>query len=131
MMENYNDYGSPYESAVLAVATGTAEAPVPTRTTILTYQVKNGKRGFLRAVRNTISAGGGDLVAFSVLLNGNALENFDRIKNQIAAPEDQKGNLLFRLPLPQGSTLSVVADNYDTANTYVGTAKLEIGYESI
>lgn len=127
MIENYTDYASPYESVNAAVAV----AGVPTRTEILRLEVKNGCRAFLRAVRNTVSAGGENQVAFSVLMNGVALKNFDRIYNQVAAPENQQGNLLFRLEIPQGCTLSVVADNKDEANIYVATAKLEVGYESL
>lgn len=127
-VENYVDDASPYESVNAAVA---SDANTPTRTVILTYQVRNGLRAWLRAVRNTVSAGGESSVKFSVLLNDVALERFDRITNQIAAPENQQGNLLRRRQLPQGSTVSVVVDNADPANVYVATAKLEIGYESI
>ena len=129
MDENkYVDDASPYETVNAAVATGAA---APTRTTILTYQVRNGLKCFLRAVRNTVSAGGESQIKFSVLINGVALYGFDRISNQIAAPENQQGNLLRRREIPQGATLSVVADNADTANEYAVTAKLEIGYESL
>lgn len=124
---NYVDDASPYATVTAAVA---ASASVKTRTVILTYEVKNGKNAFLRGVRNSVSGGGEPYIYFSVLINGNPLENFDRIQNMVAAPEDQQGNLLRRKQLPQGAIISVVADNSDPSNTYSATAKLEIGYEA-
>ena len=121
-MKEYIDDASPYASATAATAD---------RTTILTHELKNGKRPFLLAFRNSISAGGETYCAFSLLLNGVPLEDFDRVFNQVAAPEDQQGNMLRRRELPQGATLSVVVDNSDAANTYVATAKVEVAYESL
>jgi hypothetical protein len=120
-MPEYIDSASPY-ATVSALAAQT--------TTIFTHELKNGKRPFLLSFRNAVGAGGETYVSFSLLLNGNPLENFDRIQNQIAAPENQQGQLVIRKELPQGSVLKVVAINSDPVNAYNATAKVELAYES-
>jgi len=120
-MPEYIDSDSPY---------ATVTANMGATTTVLTHEIKNGKRAFLLSFRNAVGAGGESYISFSLLLNGNPLENYDRIMNQIAAPENQQGQLLVRRELPQGAQLTVIATNSDAANDYNATAKLEIGYES-
>jgi hypothetical protein len=121
-MPEYIDSSSPYASL-------TALRSVTT--TLINYDVKNGKKGFLLSFRNAIAAGGEAVCYFSLLLNGIPLEDFDRIQVMIAAPEDQRGQLVIRRQLPQGSNLKVIVYNSDPANDYNATAKLEIGYETI
>lgn len=120
-MFEYIDSASPY---------ATVTAGMGVTTTVLTHELKNGKRPFLLSFRNAVGAGGEPYITFSLLLNGNALENFDRIGNQIAAPENQQGQLVIRKELPQGGVLTVIAINSDGLNDYNATAKLEIAYES-
>lgn len=122
-MPEYIDYKSPYATETIP-KTGTAKQ-------LIRLELKNGCRAFLLAVRNSVSAGGEDFILFSVRINGQPLEDFDRFKNQIAAPEAQNGQLVIRRELPQGALLDFIAVNTDAATDYSATVKLEIGYEAL
>ncbi len=123
MPKEYVDSDSPYESVEIAAAASNQQ--------IVSYTAKNGARPFLLSFRNGVGAGGEAYIYFTLLMNGIPMKDFDRIQNQIAAPENQQGQLVIRRELPQGCTLAVVASNSDGTNAYNATAKMEIAYESL
>lgn len=118
------DYDEKYATATAAVA---ASASVPTRTTILTLQVKPGKQAWLQFLGNAVQAGGDTFMTFRLLVNRSPYYPFDGSLNQWAPPESN-----FDLPvayeLPTSCEVQIVVDNSDASNTYTGTGRIRIVY---
>lgn len=121
--KEYVDSDSPYSSVEITAGASNQE--------IVNYSCKNGAKPFLLSFRNAVGPGGEPYITFTLLLNGVPMKDFDRIQNQIAAPENQQGQLVIRRELPQGSFLKVIASNSDGSTAYNATAKMEIAYEAL
>ena len=84
-------------------------------TTVLSYQVKPGKRCRMVVVANDVDSGGIGTVFFTLRINGQRVANYDRSPNQWSSPQ-----LITRLPVPievpQLAIVSITAYNSSGTN---------------
>lgn len=105
-----------------------AVAPSARNTIVLSERIPVGVKAFIRALGNAVQAGGESSLTFRLKFNGQRVYPYDGSLNQWGDPS-QLQNLPARIPVAQGTIVSVECDNSDAANTWTATARVWLEYE--